>query len=125
MDVQGAQIAAIVSFIGMFGLIISEQVERHIVTLSAALLTRALRRFTVFGLPLPASLPPVLLNAVVVGGELTWAEANTLHTPLLWINMAQVGLGQLVACTVLGVLLVWTLKKAGLDVRLFGREQAE
>ena len=37
-------------------------------TLSAALLTRALRRFTVFGLPLPASLPPVLLNAVVVGG---------------------------------------------------------
>ena len=39
--------------------------------------------------------------------------------------MAQVGLGQLVACTVLGVLLVWTLKKAGLDVRLFGREQAE
>lgn len=27
-------------------------------TLAAALLTRALRRFTVFGLPLPASLPP-------------------------------------------------------------------
>ncbi|MCI6026416.1 MAG: QueT transporter family protein [Oscillospiraceae bacterium] len=94
-------------------------------TLAAALLTRALRRFTVFGLPLPASLPPVLLNAVVVGGELTWAEANTLHTPLLWVNMAQVGLGQLVSCMVLGVLLVWTLKKAGLDVRLFGREQAE
>ena len=39
MDVQGAQIAAIVIFIGMFGLIISEKVERHIVTLSAALLT--------------------------------------------------------------------------------------
>ena len=38
MDVQGAQIAAIVIFIGMFGLIISEKVERHIVTLSAALL---------------------------------------------------------------------------------------
>lgn len=67
----------------------------------------------------------MLLNAVVVGGELTWAEANTLHTPLLWVNMAQVGLGQLVSCMVLGVLLVWTLKKSGLDVRLFGREQAE
>ena len=39
MDVQVAQIAAIVIFIGMFGLIISEKVERHIVTLSAALLT--------------------------------------------------------------------------------------
>ncbi len=93
-------------------------------TLVAALCTRGLRRFTVGGLPLLASLPPVLFNAVVIGAELTWAEANTLNTPLLWVNMAQVGLGQLVSCTVLGVLLVWALRRAGLDRRLFHSDRS-
>lgn len=88
-------------------------------TLLAAICTRALRRFRLFGLPLPAALPPVVINAVVVGAELTFAESNRIGGPLLWFNMLQVGLGQLLACA-LGVLLVCLLQKAGLHRRLFG-----
>ena len=89
-------------------------------TLLAALATRAMRRLTIGGLAVPASLPPVLFNAVVVGAELTWAEFNTLSTPMLWVYMLQVGLGQFISCTILGVLLVWMLQRAGLDRSLFG-----
>ncbi len=88
-------------------------------TLIAALMTRGLRRYRIGGLPVLASLPPVLVNAVVIGAELTYAEVNTLHTPLLWFNMLQVGLGQLVSCTVLGLVLIWGLERAGLDKKLF------
>lgn len=88
-------------------------------TFVAALMTRGLRKFRFKGLPLAATLPPVLINAVVIGAELTYAETNTLFSPLLWINMLQVGLGQLFSCTVLGLLLIWALERAGLEKKLF------
>lgn len=89
-------------------------------TLLSALLTRRLRRYRWKGLPVLASLPPVIVNAVVVGAELTYAETNAIFTPLLWINMLQVGLGQFISCMVLGLVLIWTLERAGLDKKLFG-----
>ena len=94
-------------------------------TLVASLMTRSLRKYRFKGLPVLASLPPVLINAVVIGAELTYAETNTLISPLLWINMFQVGLGQLVACTLLGLVLVWALERAGLDKKLFGERKGQ
>ncbi|MFV0497168.1 MAG: QueT transporter family protein [Candidatus Fimivivens sp.] len=91
-------------------------------TLFAALMTRRLRKYRTKGLPILASLPPVIVNAVVIGAELTFAETNTLNSPLLWLNIFQVGLGQFVSCTILGLLLIWTLERAGLDKTLFERE---
>lgn len=73
-------------------------------TAVAALLTRLLRKKRVRGLPLLSTLPPVILNAVIVGGELTLVTVG--RTPsLLVINMLLVGAGQLVACTGGGLLL--------------------
>ena len=91
-------------------------------TLAAALMTRGLRKYRIKGLPVLASLPPVIVNAVVVGAELTYAEFNTLRSPLLWVNMFQVGLGQRGAWTVLGLVLIWALERAGLDKKLFENE---
>ena len=42
-------------------------------TLTAALCTRRLARVRLRGLPVAAAVPPVLINAVVVGAELAWA----------------------------------------------------
>ncbi len=82
-------------------------------TLAAALLTRRLRHLRFKGLPLAASLPPVLLNAVVVGAELTilyFSPASPLGIYL--VNMLSVGAGQLVSCCVLGLLLVFAIEKS-------------
>ena len=72
-------------------------------TLAAAFATRGLRSLRVKGLPGAATLPPVLLNAVVVG----------------------LGLGQLGACTVCGLILYTALVKTGAATAVFGRYAVE
>ena len=70
-------------------------------TLSAAVLTRKLRNHRIL-----AAIPPVIINAVVIGAELTFAETGHFPTALLALNMLQVGLGQAIACFALGLPLV-------------------
>ena len=89
-------------------------------TLAAALLTWRLRNLRVKGVPVLASLPPVVINAVVVGLELTLV--SPVFTPqVLAINMLSVGIGQLLACTVCGLLLHAALERSGAAAHLFGR----
>jgi len=83
-------------------------------TLCAAILTRQLRNLRWLKLPVLASLPPVILNAVVVGSELYWAF---IHSEKIiasaWIgSMLSIGLGQVAACCVLGLALVFALEKS-------------
>lgn len=89
-------------------------------TLAAALMSRGLRGVRFWGLPLLAVLPPVLVNALVIGGELTFAETGRVLVPLLWVNAAYVGLGQLISCAVIGLPLLCALERTGLRQRLFG-----
>ena len=88
-------------------------------TLVAALMTRLLRNFRIKGMPIAATIPPILVNAVVIGAELTFAETGKIFSPLLWINMFQVGLGQLIACTVGGSIVAAAIERCGLDKTLF------
>ena len=67
-------------------------------TLIAALLTRKLCSH-----PVLAALPPVVCNAVVIGAELTFAEANAFPLPLLLVNMGYLALGEAAACFLLGL----------------------
>ena len=53
-------------------------------------------------------LPPVVINAVVVGLLLTYVYG--LETPL-WVNMLTVGAGQAVACYVLGMIILLAFDK--------------
>ena len=61
-----------------------------------------------------APLPPVICNAVLVGFTIGWAEAGgyTAALPAAWaFNGLTVGLGELGACYVLGMLLLYVLPR--------------
>lgn len=83
-------------------------------TLISALLSRKLRHIRWFGLPVLSAVPPVLINAVVIGAELAWITAAP---EAFWgafiINALWVGLGQMISCFVLGLPLVYLLQKTG------------
>ena len=81
-------------------------------TLIAALLTWKLRGVRWRSLPIPSALMPVLVNAVVVGAEITFFFMDTPATgAALAFNMLTVGLGEVVSCMVLGLLLVKAVEK--------------
>ena len=85
-------------------------------TLTAACLTYALRHVRLRGLPFLATWPPVLINAVVVGFEIT-----LVYGGLPWyLNMLGVAAGQFAACTVCGLLLYAALERTGAARSLFG-----
>lgn len=88
-------------------------------TLIAALLTYRLRNVRIKNIPVWAALPPILVNAVIIGVELTWFFYS--FTPkFLLFNIVSVGLGQIIPCAGLGLLMVYTLEQNGLDKKLFG-----
>ena len=80
----------------------------------AALLTYYWRGVTYRGLPVAATLPPVVLNALVVGTELYFVYGGMKW----WVYALCVGAGQCIACIGGGLLLVVAVKKSGLEKRL-------
>ncbi len=81
-------------------------------TLIAAVLTRAFRNITFKGLPLLSLLPPVIVNAVIVGAEIAvfFMPGEAFLTAFL-INAAQVFLGQAAVCYVLGIPFYFAMKR--------------
>ncbi|WP_370828096.1 QueT transporter family protein [Fournierella massiliensis] len=90
-------------------------------TLVACLVTYAVRKVRVGGLAIPAAVPPIVSNAVIVGAlELTFFLPGATGTAALaaW-NALTVGIGEVVSCGILGVALVKLIESnAGLR-RLF------
>lgn len=95
----------------LFGSTIIDVVFGTLATLLACLVTYRLRHLRIKGLAIPASLPPVLFNAVIVGIEITvfFTDYTVMSAPL-WLlcvtNGISVGIGELISCTILGVALV-------------------
>ena len=83
----------------------------------AAWLTWLLRNKRVGKLPLWSTLPPVALNALIVGSELAFV-APTFTAEIWFIQMGLVAAGQLVACVGGGLLVARGLQVSGLDKRL-------
>ncbi len=76
-------------------------------TLLAALCTYALRRVRIRSLPIAATVPPVVINALAIGVELT-----LVYGGLPWYgNVLGVAAGQFLACCVCGSLLAAALNK--------------
>ena len=76
-------------------------------TLLACLCTYLLRNVRFKKLALVPSLPPVLFNAVIIGLEISiFFTDGSATIPVVLFNMATVGLGEIISCCILGVLLV-------------------
>lgn len=86
----------------------------------AACLSYALRRRTLWGLPVLSTLPPVLLNALIIGGELALVSPH-FSWQVLAIQMGLVGAGQVIACIPGGLLLAKALQLSGFDRHLNNR----
>lgn len=125
MPVFGAEYIAAVT-VGCFlanllGSTVIDVIFGTAATLLACLVTYRLRDMRWFGLAIPASLPPVIFNAVIVGTELAVLFADPAQSAPLWLacvyNGLTVGIGELVSCTVLGVLLVKALEPFSANIR--------
>ena len=77
-------------------------------TLIACLATYALRNVRWKGLAIPASFPPVIANALIVGAfEITVFFSDSAPTATMAVfNAVAVGVGEIISCCVLGVALV-------------------
>ena len=85
-----------------FGFGILDAVVGGMATLLAAAMTYALRKKNVW----IAAMPPVVVNAVIIGAMLSIME----NIPLV-ATMGSVGLGQVGACYLVGVPLISVMKK--------------
>ena len=72
-----------------------------------------------------ATLPPVLCNAVIVGAELAWYQTG--FTAAFWpayaFNAFTVGVGELLACYILGSLIIRVLPRISFFRTLIPRER--
>ena len=92
----------------LLGSTVVDVVFGTLATLLACLVTYKLRDIRVKGLAIPASLPPVVFNMIIVGAfEITFFFSDGAPTAMLAVfNAVTVGIGELISCTVLGVVLV-------------------
>ena len=88
--------------------------------------TYKLRNIRFKGLAVAASLPPVLFNAVIIGIEIAVMFPDPTSSAPIWLacitNGISVGIGELISCTVLGVLLVKIIESSKALNELFAAE---
>ena len=108
----------------LLGSTVFDVVFGTLATLLACLVTYKLRDIRVKGLAIPASLPPVVFNMIIVGAfEITFFFSDGAPTAMLAVfNAVTVGIGELISCTILGVALVKLIESnAGLN-KIFTEE---
>lgn len=108
----------------LLGSTVVDVVFGTLATLLACIVTYKLRDIRVKGLAIPASLPPVVFNMIIVGAfEITFFFSDGAPTAMLAVfNAVTVGIGELISCTILGVALVKLIESnAGLN-KIFTEE---
>lgn len=104
-SIPGLFVGCIVAnFIGGNGII--DIVFGSTATLLAAALTYFIGKSTIMKKAYLAPLPPVIVNALIIGGELTYL----FHIHLV-ISILSVGIGEFLACYVLGLPLLMAIEK--------------
>jgi uncharacterized membrane protein len=102
----GCLLANIFSGYGVYDMVFGT-----LATLLAAVLTRLVRNVRLKGVPVLAPLPPVVVNAVIVGAEITALSPGGFAWGEFWATAGSVGLGELVVCYVLGLPLAVLIEK--------------
>lgn len=91
----------------LFGSTVIDVIFGTLATLLACLVTYKLRDLRWKGLPVLASVPPILFNAVIIGIEISVFFSDSPATlPVVLFNMVTVGIGEVISCGILGVALV-------------------
>lgn len=85
-------------------------------TFLASVVTYAVRNITFKGVPVLATIPPVLFNALIIGLEIWYLEGKTAE--IFFISALQVGAGQAVMCIVAGLAFVRAVKKTKIFERM-------
>lgn len=80
-------------------------------TLLAAASVRLIARFCGKATPYLGIIPPTLFNAVLVGLEITWFLPEGVTLAGFLVIAAEVAIGEIAVCTVLGVPLYFTAKR--------------
>lgn len=112
--IPGLTVGCFIANIGSFNLL--DMVFGTLATLIAAILTRFFRNIKLKGLPLLALLPPVIVNALIIGLEIAiffLPQGLSLYGFL--ISVLQVGIGQFIVCYALGIPFYLTVKKTKLS----------
>ena len=101
-SIPGLFVGCIVSnLIGGFGLV--DIIFGSLATLIAALFSRSLNKY-----PFLVPLPPVIFNALIVG---TYLKYLYMFEVPLFVSMGWVALGELLSCYLLGLPLLFLLRK--------------
>ena len=108
----------------LLGSTVVDVVFGTLATLLACLVTYKLRDIRVKGLAIPASLPPVVFNMIIVGAfEITFFFSDGAPTAMLAVfNAVTVGNGELISCTILGVALVKLIESNASLNKIFTEE---
>ncbi len=81
-------------------------------TFSAAVTTYLLRKIKIKGMPVLSVIPPIVFNAVIIGWELCMLINNGSFSPVIfWAQAISVGVGQLLSCGVIGLMMVRLVEK--------------
>lgn len=100
--IPGLAVGCFLANIGSFN--VADLLFGTLATVMAAILTYAWRNVKYKGIPLLSLLPPVLINALVIGFEISLFYLKGDH--FLWgfvISALEVGLGQLIVCYCFGI----------------------
>lgn len=115
--VPGVALGCFLSNLLFGGLGLIDVVFGTLATLLGAFGTRLLRRW-----PPLAPLPPILLNAFVVGTYLAYILPAEFRLPL-WLSIASVGVGEIAVLYILGLPVLYVLKRVSDRVRLFPEDR--
>lgn len=106
-SVPGLFVGCLLSNI-LTGCAIPDIIFGSLATLIGAVGTRMLRKKT----PWLAPLPPILANTIIVPFVLKYAYG----VEPLWFSFVTVGAGEIISCGILGMLLLFALKKRARDI---------
>ena len=98
---------------------VADMVFGTLATLLAAVCTRMVRNIRFKNIPVLAPLPPVLLNAVIIGLEIAILSTEGFSWAGFWAAALSIGAGELVICYGLGLPLAAALQKVGKKRKIF------
>ncbi len=111
--VPGLAVGCLIGNIGSaFG--IADMIIGSAATLASALIGRAARNIKIFGVPIMIPISFIIVNMLAVGGEIAFFASGEATLAVFLINAATVGIGQIVACGVIGIPLYFMIDRSRL-----------